>query len=215
MPTDLKRFREDAVKKAMGNLPEEHDPSSFADAGDLRSEEAGRFGHMLDEARKTPELPEEKPKAPEPELYRYDLQNQLSDEALRAGMEMYGLGPSYLKRLRESAGRTYWTDPLAEGEEEPGRDTGKDWTHEDSRSRVDEVAANAGWDSSSRDALHGLYDIASEVYGDQPLDIVDFSSETAEADGMTLPREIVFSDADGNKLSVEWPSSKVTLGVEE
>jgi hypothetical protein len=76
---------------------------------------------------------------------------------------------------------------------------------------MDELAANEGWDSASRDALHGLYDKASTVYGENPLDIVDFSPETAEADGMTLPREIVFSDADGNKLSMEWPSGVIDL----
>ena len=205
MPTDLKRFREDAVKKAMTDLPEEYDPSSFADAGELHSERAGEVGHMLDEARKTPELPEEKPKAPEPDTPR------ASWEELQGASEMHGLGPDYLKRLRESAGRKYWTDPLAEGEEETGGDTGADWTHEGSRSRMDELAATEGWDSASRDALHGLYDKASTVYGENPLDIVDFSPETVEADGMTLPREIVFSDADGNKLSVDWPSGAIML----
>ena len=204
MPTDLKRFREDAVKKAMTDLPEEYDPSSFADAGELHSERAGEVGHMLDEARKTPELPEDKPKAPEPEGGRYDLNNQLS--AMTAE-----LIPEHLKSLRESASQKHWTDPLAEGEEETGGDTGADWTHEGSRSRMDELAATEGWDSASRDALHGLYDKASTVYGENPLDIVDFSPETVEADGMTLPREIVFSDADGNKLSMEWPSGVIDL----
>ena len=204
MPTDLKRFREDAVKKAMTDLPEEYDPSSFADAGELHSERAGEVGHMLDEARKTPELPEEKPKAPEPEGGRYDLNNQLS--AMTAE-----LIPEHLKSLRESASQKHWTDPLAEGEEETGGDTGADWTHEGSRSRMDELAATEGWDSASRDALHGLYYKASTVYGENPLDIVDFSPETVEADGMTLPREIVFSDADGNKLSMEWPSGVIDL----
>ena len=146
MPTDLKRLREDAVKKAMADLPEEYDPSSFADAGELHSEKAGEVGYMLDEARKTPE-PEEKPKAAEPEGGRYDLQNRMAPSAVRAGMEMFKqYHPDYFKQMREAVGRTYWTDPLAEGEEEwepvpveeidkdtgeDWKDTGEDWTHED------------------------------------------------------------------------------------
>ena len=228
MPTDLKRFREDAVKKAMADLPEGHDPS-FAGEGEragnvagapevqsafaphLQQTEAEQVGRALDESRKTKESSEEKPKAPEPEGGRYDLQNRMAPSTIRAGMEMHGLAPDYLKRLRESASQKHWTDPLAEGEEETGGDTGADWTHEGSRSRMDELAATEGWDSASRDALHGLYDKASTVYGENPLDIVDFSPETVEADGMTLPREIVFSDADGNKLSVDWPSGAIML----
>ena len=75
---------------------------------------------------------------------------------------------------------------------------------------VAQLVGEEGWDKPSRDALHGLYGIASEVSGGNALDIVSFSPETATAGGMTLPSRIVFGDSEGNQIAVEWPSSKVT-----
>jgi hypothetical protein len=144
--------------------PEEYNPSKESEVGELTGHVAGapevpsafshlpqtkpeQFGRMLQESRKTKETSEEKPKAAEPEGGRYDLQNRMAPSAVRAGMEMFKqYHPDYFKQMREAVGRTYWTDPLAEGEEEwepvpveeidkdtgeDWKDTGEDWTHED------------------------------------------------------------------------------------
>ena len=211
MATDLKNLREAAVRKAMAESPpQEYDPSSFADAGDLHSDEAGRFGHMLDEARKTPELPEEKPKAQEPEQGRYDLQNRISDEALRAGMEMHGLGPDYLKELRERVGRTYWTDPLAEGGEESGRDGGEAGNRFGGTfgaERIEAVAVGEGWDQEVTDAAHGMRE---KLQNEDPQDDGG-DYEFVEAVG-NPPTEFIFEGPDGEQYSVEYSTGEV-VGV--